>query len=112
MDNMGFRVEDAAEDTIDVCLLGDSQEREYEVVWRGTADFATWERENGEHCCGEIPAALVLGHQEEDDGSYQEYLVALHPDYEWSSAGNEFCRDFEAAPGYPIMTDERLNKIL
>ena len=79
--------------TITVCLIGDDRAREYRVTWEGTAEFSE----------GRMPAAL-LRHQE------REALVCQHPEHGWCSVGGGWCRDFEASPGYPEMTDERLEE--
>lgn len=84
---------------ITVCLSGDDRERTYPVTYFGTADFPSWEREDGSSCVGTIPVAIVATQED------REALVAQHPDYGWCSANNEFCRDFE-----PPINQDRLER--
>jgi hypothetical protein len=78
-----------------VCLLGDSQDREYTVNWMGTADFAD----------GNPPRRVALIQNQD-----VETLISEHPEYGWCSVNADFCRGFEPEAGYPAMDQARLER--
>lgn len=82
-------------------VTGDSQEREWTVTWSGEAEDLTPRREDALHF---VPVALVTR-----DGYNGEVAVYRHPLHGWTSLWDASTRSWEAAPGCPEMTDERLN---
>jgi hypothetical protein len=86
--------------TLNASLLGDSQEREYQIAWLGEGEV----HEQGEAVLASL--AILAGDEDEET---PEVIVYFHPCGEWSSLGAAQLRDTDPAPGFAPLTDERLN---
>lgn len=81
---------------IKAILLGDDQERTYRQKWAGHADFYGQE----------WPIVLVCASRD----SWEEEFLLYHNGQAWESVGADRCREFIAMPGYPALTQERLER--